>query len=231
MSDNVTFCVTMGKRPDLLRQTLDSLRDLLPSMPTLGINDFRDSETSDVFRAMCPHGTLIDPGRKLGHHAAVDALYSQVATPYIFHCEDDWSFADGNFLASSIALLKSEPLISSVCLRHLSDMSPQERSAAILRAPKVGQDYARLDAAHSQWYGYTFNPHIGRLALWQETGGFSQFRKERHISRHLRHLRQQGRFVAYAVPGICAHIGEDNSVSVPRLPLFTRIKRRIRTRR
>lgn len=217
----------MGRRPKLLRQTLDSLRDLLSSMPVLDINDFRDGETSAVFRALCPHGQLVDPGRKLGHHAAVDALYSQVATPYIFHCEDDWSFTGGNFLAPSIALLDSDPLMSSVCLRHLSDMSPQERSGAILHAPAVGQNYARLDATHRQWYGYTFNPHIGRLALWQNIGGFSQFRKERHISRH---LRQQGRFVAYAVPGPCTHIGGDNSVNVPELPLFTRLKRWIRAR-
>ena len=227
MSGNVTFCITMGRRPELLRQTLDSLRDLLPSMPVLGINDFRDSETSNMFRAICPHGRLIDPGRKLGHHAAIDALYAQVATPYIFHCEDDWRFTGYDFLAPSIALLNSEPLMSSVCLRTLSDMGADERSGAILHTSAAGQDYSRLDGMHDQWYGYTFNPHIGRLALWRDMGGFAQFRKERHISRH---LRQQGRFVAYGAPGMCAHIGEDNSVSVPRLPLFTRIKRRIRAR-
>lgn len=228
MSANVTFCITMGRRPDLLRQTLDSLRDVLSSMPVLGINDFRDTETSDMFRAMCPHGRLIDPGRKLGHHAAIDALYAHVATPYIFHCEDDWRFSGDNFLAPSIALLDSDALISSVCLRTLSDMSPAEQTGAVSYTSATGQDYARLDALHDQWHGYTFNPHIGRLALWRDIGGFAQFKKERHISRH---LRQQGRFVAFATPGICAHIGEDNSVSVPRLPLFTRFKRYIRARR
>ena len=228
MSDNVTLCITMGRRPDLLGQTLDSLRDVLSSMPVLGINDFRDAETGDVFRALCPHGTLIDPGRKLGHHAAVDALYSQVATPYIFHCEDDWRFTGSDFLAPAIALLDSEPLMSSVCLRALSDMSADEQSGAIRHTSALHQDYVRLDAMQDQWYGYTFNPHIGRLALWRDIGGFAQFPKERHISRH---LRQQGRFVAYTSPGMCTHIGEANSVSVPRLPLFTRVKRWARARR
>src|SRR5690606_30234712 len=72
--DKITMCLTIGRRPDLLRQTLETLRGL-PPLPVIAINDFRDEETNAVFREFYPEGLLLDPGRHLGHHGAVDAMY------------------------------------------------------------------------------------------------------------------------------------------------------------
>jgi hypothetical protein len=68
-----------------------------------------------------------------------------------------------------------------------------------------------LDSIHPQWHGYTFNPHVASLETWRTLGGFSQFQKERHISRY---LRKHGKFTAYMEPGSCMHIGDNQSVSV-----------------
>ena len=72
----------------------------------IAINDFRDEETNQVFRELCPHGTLIVQKKQVGHHRAVDLMYAQVKTPYIFHCEDDWQFDQPLQLDKYIELLK-----------------------------------------------------------------------------------------------------------------------------
>lgn len=222
MRDTITVCLTMGRRPDLLRQTLESLRPDLDGLTVLAINDFGDSATNDMFARVCPQGRLIDLGHQVGHHRAVDALYSAVETPYIFHIEDDWAFSRHGFLPEAKRLLDADSALSSVCFRDISDFPDYIAWGDAPRHVETeAGSYVRLDALHREWHGYTFNPHLARKALWQNLGGFSGFKKERHISRHIRSL---GQVIAYASPGACAHIGEDDSVSVAKVPLEKRLK-------
>lgn len=208
LSGLVTHCLTIGRRPDLLEQTLESLHEL-PPMPTLAINDFGDAATNDVFEALCPQGHLIGPSHKLGHHPAIDELYQHVATPFIFHNEDDWQFSRVDFLNGALRLLAADPLITCVCLRDTQDMPliPADR-AKIVNGERAGVEYQRLDALHKQWHGFTLNPHVSRKAMWEELGGFSRFKKERHISRY---LRARGGYVAFLLPPSCVHIGDGRS--------------------
>jgi hypothetical protein len=219
MQDKITLCFTIGRRPDLLRQTLESL-GALRNLPALAINDFGDAETSAVFLEMCPNGRIVGPGHHLGHHPAVDAMYAEVKTPYIFHNEDDWAFSRTDFLEDAIKLLQAEPQVSAVCFRATKDMplSDADRNK-IVEAEAAGIKYQRLDALHSQWHGFTFNPHLSRSDLWRENGPYSKFEKERHISRF---LRAKSKFVAFMLPEACRHIGDGRS-TVARKP--TRLKR------
>lgn len=222
MRDQITVCLTMGRRPDLLRRTLGSLGSALDGMRIIAINDFGDAETNDVFDEICPDGQRIDLGQKAGHHPAVDAMYREVTTPFVFHIEDDWVFHRQDFLDQAMGLLQTDPDISVVCVREVSDF-PQdaEGGAAPRSVQSAGGNYFRLDHLHDQWHGYTFNPHLGRIALWEQLGGFSGFRKERHISRRLRAI---GLHTAYLDPGACTHIGEEASVTEARVPLEKRLK-------
>lgn len=224
--DQVTICMTMGKRPDHLRRTIESLGDIFQSLPVIAINDFGDDETSSVFRKLSPNGTLINLGGQVGHHPAVDAMYEQVKTPFIFHMEDDWGFFRQNFIEDALSLLEADPQISSVCFREISDfpLSDADRSQ-IARDEREGIQFNRLDGLHEEWHAYTFNPHLARKSLWEDIGKFSQFKKERHISRK---LRAQGRYTAFLEPGACAHIGNDISVANNKPSLFKRIKKNIR---
>lgn len=208
----ITLCMTIGRRPDLLEKTLISLQEhRFQFEKIIAINDFRDEPTNQMFRTLCPHGQLISLDDQLGHHAAVDRMYEQVTTPYVFHCEDDWVFDREIRLESCIALLDAEPLISQICFRRVTDFNFSDiESKNILQTTTSDVHYARLDRIHPQWHGYTFNPHLASLDLWRQLGKFSQFKKERHISRA---LRKQGRFSAYLEPGCCTHIGELQSVS------------------
>lgn len=208
---DITHCLTIGSRPDLLARTLDSIAPELRLLPTLAINDFGDPETTAVLHDRCPTARLVGPGRHLGHHPAIDALYAEVATPYIWHGEDDWQFHRADFLAPALHLLAAEPRISCVCFRDLADFSYLTAAdrAKVTQHSADGISYARMDGLHREWHGYTFNPHLSRRSLWQEIGGFAQFRKERHLSRH---LRAQGMFVAFLEPGACRHIGDGHSM-------------------
>ena len=226
--EKITLCLTIGRRPDLLRQTLETLRGL-PPVPVIAINDFRDEETSEVFREFYPEGLLVDPGRHLGHHGAVDAMYAHVKTPYILHCEDDWGFSRTDFLADALKLLEEEPAISVVCLRASLDipMSGEDR-ARIVTDQRGGVRFERLESLHEQWHGFSLNPHLGRKALWEGLGGFSGFEKERYVSRH---LRAKGMFVAYLLPEACRHIGDGRGYDPRRRSLFRRFKGWLRGRK
>lgn len=211
MHSDVTLCLTIGRRPHLLRQTLNSLFERCKFENIIAINDFRDEPTNAVFRELCPEGKLISLDQQIGHHRAVDHMYSMVQTPYVFHCEDDWLFDAPIDIAGATEALKSNSQISQVCLRRLSDFNFSESEKPLITKIRVNQnDYFRLDRLHPQWHGYTLNPHISSIGTWRSLGGFSGFKKERHISRL---LRTQGFFSAYASPGACLHIGELQSVS------------------
>lgn len=213
MKNEITLCLTIGRRPIILRETLASLLHRAEFKQIIAINDFRDQETNDVFKELCPTGILINPNQQLGHHCAVDLMYSKVTSPYIFHCEDDWLFNSDLMLDESIRLLEWNENIGSVCIRQIEDFNLNHDQQSKKITEQHGDiKFSRLDAAHEQWHGYTFNPHVTKLSQWKKFGPYSAFKKERHISRK---VRRAGTFVAYLQPGSCVHIGVDDSVSNP----------------
>lgn len=223
----ITLCLTMGRRPDLLHQTLESLAGL-PHLPSLAINDFGDRESNEVFRKFFPDGQIVGPGHNIGHHPAIDELYQHVKTPFIFHTEDDWLFHRTDFLPAASQLLQAEPMISSVVLRDVADFPASGIDANQRRVENLdGVEFERLDHLHDQWHGYTFNPHLARLSTWQELQGFSRFKKERHISRH---LRAEGKYAAYLRPSACRHIGGDRSTHLKPPGVVKRCKNWLRGR-
>lgn len=211
--NKISLCLTIGRRPTLLKETLNSLLYREDFQQIIAINDFRDQETNDVFKELCPTGILINLNDQIGHHRAVDLMYSKVSSPYILHCEDDWLFTSDPMLDQSIKLLQANKNIGSVCLRKIEDFNLNEDQKFKTINQQLGDvNFCRLDGTHEQWHGFTFNPHVTSLSQWEEFGPYSAFKKERHISRK---LRSSGTFVAYLQPGSCVHIGMDDSVSNP----------------
>lgn len=225
MYDDITHCLTIGRRPDLLRRTLESMGELR-QLKTLAINDFGDEETSRVMLEMVPHARIVGPGHHLGHHPAIDVMYREVTTPYIFHNEDDWGFTRTDFLDDARRLLDAEPLITVVCVRATDDMPLTDSDRAkIVTEERAGIRYQRLDALHDQWHGYTFNPHLVRRSMWEGLGGYSNWEKERHLSRH---LRKSGHFAAFLLPPACSHIGDGRSTIVRKVTRWKKFKNWVR---
>lgn len=211
----VTLCLTIGRRPELLRQTLSTLLSNACFEHVIAINDFRDEATNLVFKELCPDGTLISLDRQLGHHAAVDHMYGLVQTPWVFHCEDDWLFEQPIDLQRLTEVLRAQTWMSGVCLRKRSDFSlVSADESKVLCESYAGLDFYRLDKLHAQWHGYTFNPHLASARVWREFAPFASFKKERHISRT---MRKRGLVMAYWADGGCSHLGADQSVSYPRI--------------
>lgn len=223
---NITLCLTIGKRPELLRQTLTSLFEKCYFENVIAINDFGDKETNDVFLDLCPHGILLNQEHHIGHHLAVDKMYKYVTTDYIFHCEDDWCFDRELNVASYIELLKTSPQITSICLRKISDFPfLDEDVAKVEYLDTIPIKSAKLTALHEQWHGYTFNPHIISIDTVKEIGNFSTYKKERHISRW---LRKKGKYTLFLKEGVCYHIGEDDSIANPlKTNIFVQMKAKI----
>jgi glycosyltransferase involved in cell wall biosynthesis len=211
--NNVTLCITMGRRPELLRQTLSSLFSVCEFQHVIAINDFRDDQTNEAFKALCPTGQLISLDHQLGHHAAVDHMYSKVQTDWVFHTEDDWEFTEPVDLDRLVNLVKQHAWMAGVSLRSEVDFGLCEADQKkVLHEHYNDLDVFRLDGMHDQWHGFTFNPHLAPLNTWRKVGPFSRFKKERHISRA---VRQAGMVMPYLTHGGCRHIGWENSVSHP----------------
>lgn len=215
--DNITLCLTIGKRPNELSQTLESLFKFISFKHILAINDFGDEETNQVFKKYCPNGVIVNldcQERNLGHHRAIDFLYSQIKTDYVFHCEDDWLFTSQPDLDLALQLLNNNEKISCVCFRKLSDFdfkNNEEKKFKMIQN-NFG-NYIRLDHLHEQWHGYSFNPHLAKSALWGNHQPFASFKKERHISRYLRSL---GFHMAYLEQANCHHIGFESVGNPPK---------------
>lgn len=225
----ITLCLTIGNRPQELRQTLLSLQSHASFENIIAVNDFRDEPSNEVFRELCPTGKLVLLDERVGHHRAVDAMYQHINTPYVFHCEDDWFFdAAPDFLAA-IGFLE-DPNTSVVCFRNAFDVL-RDKPGGLKPSMHVFQKNSglRLDHLHPLWHGFSFNPHLTKLALWQKLGGFSRFASEKEISTS---LRADKRFVVYTEPGACRHIGDGVSVSGSNhKSLFKRFKLWLRSKR
>jgi hypothetical protein len=209
---DITLCLTIGKRPELLRQTLNSLLSKTQFKAIIAINDFRDDETNKVFKELCPEGLLINLPTQVGHHKAVDEMYSKVETPYIFHCEDDWYFDQSFDFEKYINILNQNQNATQLCFRKVTDFPfSKEEKSKIQYIKSEPLNLVRLDSLHDQWHGFTFNPHLASIKLWKSLPkGFSEFKKERHVSRW---LRAQNLYTLFLEEGICHHIGDDDSVA------------------
>lgn len=222
---NVTLCLTIGKRPNELRQSLDSLLSKVDFGHIIAINDFGDDETNQVFKELCPNGELISLGYNLGHHKAVDLMYSKVGTPYVFHSEDDWLFGDVPDFQQIIQLLENHQEIVAVCFRRIDDFAFGDDELAAINHTTINDvEIADLTPLHEQWYGYTFNPHLAKLSVYQSLSPFANHKKERHLSRI---FRKQGKYVAYLKQGYCHHIGFDSIANPPKVGFLAKLKAKI----
>lgn len=219
---DVTLCMTIGNRPQLLDLTLSSLLSRCKFEHVIGINDFGDAASNEVFRKYFPYGTLVSSPPRQGHHQAIDLLYENINTKYIFHIEDDWEFKQDIPFKDIFDILESNAEISAVCLRETSDFVSADFCEETCRVNNGRLNWYNLTGLHTQWFGYTFNPHITTKRLIKSITPYSTYKKERHISRT---LRARGMYVAYLNNGGCRHIGDAYSVSnVDKIKNLTKIK-------
>lgn len=205
LESDVTLVVTSCGRFDLLARTLASF-DRFNTAPIREVVITEDSGSEQVHAAIPEHWkehVLVHVNvPKLGQLASIDLAYSQVKTPFIFHCEDDWFFYRPGFIEDSRCVLDSDPLIMQVWLRsyaHDIQVHSSYHHLGVRRHIGGVACYPVL-SDKPEWQGFSFNPGLRRLADYQLLAPYSDKSGEKFLS------------TTYAAQGFSAMILEADAV-------------------
>lgn len=157
----VTVCLTSCNRFDLLRRTLDSFFEY-NTYPIEAFYVYEDSRFEVPFKVEYPFVRWLGGDGNVGQVEAIDRLYSEVDTEYIFHCEDDWEFVRGGFIEASMDILSVEDGVHVVWLRGYGDTNGHPHAGGYMSFGYLGI-----------WHGFTFNPSLRRLSDYEMVKPFS----------------------------------------------------------
>ncbi|MCI4662080.1 MAG: hypothetical protein MRY63_09705 [Neomegalonema sp.] len=233
-----TVVLTSCARFDLLRPTVESFLRFADVPPTrfLIIEDSGDAAVEEAMDGLRAPFDFILNRPQLGQMAAIDRAYGTVTTPYIFHCEDDWTFLRSGFLAQSRALLDARPDVSMIGLRPRAELNPLVRGlpGAQLQDPQLGEiGYFAYDPAlHPEYFSYSFNPGLRRLSDAQAHMPFAPLGGEEDVSYAFK--KSGFRMANLEDPAVC-HAGDARHVHDPTKPekartLSQRLARSVRKR-
>jgi len=211
--DPVTLVLTSCDRPAFLERTLKSITacDLTGIKRIIVIEDSTNPEIEGIVTKCLqsvPH-LFLQNEENIGQIASIDRAYAHIDTPYIFHCEGDWLFPSGLFLAQSLMILENHPKVHAVMVRI-----PGENPDNYYTKPKHtlnGVSYWITDPKSTD-AGVVFHstrvcaaPVITRILPYMDIG------PERDISLH---FKLQGYSLAVLENGDVTHFGYERTVKL-----------------
>jgi len=206
----ITFCLTACGRPDLLEITLESFFKY-NTYPIKEFMIYEDSGTNCNKELQQKYKQInwILGTERLGQITALDRMYSQVKTPYIFHCEDDWQFLKSGFIEESLPILELHPDILQVrlCALEKFNSHPVEYS----------RGFAVLKNSNNLWAGTNFNPSLKRKSDYDAISPFgnhttfSRYKPWKSEAIIAKVYNKMG-FKAALLPDYITHIGNDRHV-------------------
>lgn len=171
MYNEVTMVLTSCNRPDLLKETILSIpKETLDKIPVkILIDDSTDQEWYSQLKEENEKGylkkwTILYNYEKLGQPASIDKAYSYVKTKYVFHCEDDWYFDDGDFISRSIPILEEYDNIIQVTFRKDSPHPSGDK----LYEEGTKSEFRVLIPGYNGWPGFTYNPNLFKFSAYEE---------------------------------------------------------------
>jgi hypothetical protein len=187
-TSEISIVITSCGRFDLLRKTLSTL-DQFNTAPIRAVFITEDSGDEAVEHCLPehwrPHTRIFINKPRLGQMKSVDLAYSQIETPWIFHCEDDWAFYRPGFIEDSQKLLEADPQALQVWLRsHAHDLAVH--SPYVHLGPRQlieGVAFHHVLSDKADWQGFSFNPGLRRLADYTPMAPFAQYPGEKELSR------------------------------------------------
>lgn len=169
MYNDVTMVLTSCNRLDLLERTIQSIpKETLDKIPNkILIDDSADIQCFSSLEIENKSGYLIGwdlllNEEKLGQAASIDRAYSKVKTEYVFHCEDDWNFSDGDFIDRSLPILEKYDNVVQVTFR--SD-SPHPVCDDVYEEGTISE-FQVLIPGYNGWPGFTYNPNLFRFSAY-----------------------------------------------------------------
>jgi len=229
-SNKVAAALTSCGRFDLLEETVASFLERFDAQQIVVADDSEQAQEARTFAQRFPAIDMRVNAPKLGQMRSIDALYASLTTPYVLHLEDDWKFSASVDLDNVISFIESRPDISVVCIGYRFDA---RFGGSAQKVRHGGVDYLVWDlSAHPKWFSYSFNPSVGRLALWREIGPFARFATEENLSAF---CKARGLRIAMVAPSIADHIGSDRHAPDPFQParaktLLSRLSRSVAKR-
>lgn len=212
--DSVTICVTSCARLDLLAKTLDSFRKFNTGGTFLVSEDSTDSAIIDTLKRTYPDMTVLSGPERLGLMGSIDRVYGAAKTPYLFHLEDDWQFDGPVNWQAAIALLEARDDVANVSVRAIDEIKEKYR---------VRSDAFELDGvpfrimrrdSHPEFFGWSSNPGLIKRSLYQHYAPFKRMLHDQMSGL----IKKDGRTVAYLLPGVARHIGQERTVTDPQMP-------------
>lgn len=163
--------LTSCNRPDLLKETILSIpKETLDKIPTkILIDDSVNQEWYSKLKEENENGylknwTILYNQEKLGQPASIDKAYSHVKTKYVFHCEDDWYFDDGEFISRSLPILEKYDNIIQVTFRKDSPHPTEDE----LYEEGTESEFSILIPGYNGWPGFTYNPNLFKFSAYEE---------------------------------------------------------------
>jgi hypothetical protein len=208
-----TVVITSCRRFDLLRQTIQTLVPHLdiPAARWLVIEDSDDHRVEEAVKGLGVDIEVMVNGVQVGQMKSIDRAYSQITTPYIFHCEDDWEFFRSGFIAESHEILEAFPKVSMVGLRPRTELNPLVRNSPKQMLGRTG--HFMLDPRlHPEYFSYSFNPGLRRLSDFQQHGPFAVIGPEHDVSYA---FKKAGFNIANLEEPAVRHIGDGRHVHDP----------------
>lgn len=221
-SSDITFVLTSCGRFDLLAETLRTFLacNTAPVARYVVVEDSGDASVRDVVAGLgVPVDVIVNEARR-GQVASIDLAYRTVATPYIFHCEDDWRFFRSGFVEESRTVLEGDAAISLVNGRRFGQNASFDAEHGDAPLRRVGGVAVRVPSIHASevWGGYGFNPGLRRLADYRRIGSFAGRGHEKHVSMW---FKRQGMGTASLADPAYETIGQGRHVSDPTIPRGT----------
>jgi hypothetical protein len=212
----ITITLTSCGRWDLLEQTIKSLVEFWDGPEPERLLIYEDQDLTDQYKTIL-HSLVrkaIDDQwlfeiytGKVGQIKAIDLMYAQVETPYIFHCEDDWEFYRTGFIEASFDVLEKYPNCINFWLREPQDTNGHPHRNGILKNNYKGQ-----------WGGFTFNPTLKRTFDYRKIVSYSNhtiFNRERpweSESKISMLYRRMGYTARIGEKGFVMHLGDQRHV-------------------
>jgi hypothetical protein len=221
---NISCCVTSCDRPDLLKQTLESLYAIVDQEPQ-ELLIYEDSGAGkpnfladDIWRGR--NVRWISGKTRMGQCFAISRLIQEAKHDYVFWMEDDWLFENQiyPFMRDSKALLDAYPEVGMVSLRGPSGWHPLVNNGRYTLA----EPYWR-----GTWGGWSWNPGLRKrqtlvkiLPQVLASVGIKGLRHEEELSKK---LLDEGYRIADLGKPIVTHLGYNRSRSIEELPPLPKI--------
>ena len=211
MKEKITVTLTHYKRLDLLKKTLDSFfsTNNYEIDQFLIIDDSGEKYYSNKIKKLYSDATVIDNNKNIGQRRSIDKLLKNCLNEYIFHLEEDWLFdsESNNYIESSMKILKNNPDIHQVHIRHQND-DPHPCIGEVNYIDNVGFKF--LDNNwRDTWTGFSFNPGLRRKSDLDKMfpNGLIEFKDEMQASIHTKKFNYRAVRLENTA---CKHIGWGN---------------------